>query len=56
VVRQHRRILKAIAAKNPEKAEEKITKQMHYLRAQFALAQDEWERRHSAPATDAPAP
>ena len=47
VVRQHKRILKAITAKNPEKTEEKITKQMHYLRAQFALAQDEWERRQS---------
>ena len=55
VVRQHRRILKAVAAQDPKRTEEKITKQMHYLRAQFALAQDEWERRN-APPPDSPPP
>lgn len=48
IVRQHKRILKAIASRDAEKAEEKITRQMNYLRAQFALAQDEWEKRHGA--------
>ena len=54
VIRQHRRILKAIASQNPEKTEEKISRQMHYLRAQFAFAQDDWERRNAAeePALD----
>ena len=55
MVRQHRRILKAVAAQDPKRTEEKITKQMHYLRAQFALAQDEWERRN-APHSDSPPP
>ncbi len=54
VVRQHKRILKAIAAGDPQRTEQKITKQMHYLRAQFALAQDEWERRQDVRADDLP--
>ena len=47
IVRQHKRILKAIAAHNPDKAAERITRQMNYLRAQFALARDEWQKRHA---------
>lgn len=47
IVRQHKRILKAIAARDADKTAEKITRQMHYLRAQVALAQDEWEKRHA---------
>lgn len=50
VIGQHKRILKAITAGKPDKTAEKIARQMHYLRAQFALAQDEWERKHDKPA------
>jgi len=51
IISQHKRILKAITARNPQKTEEKISRQMHYLRAQFALAQQEWEDKHSAEMT-----
>lgn len=54
IVRQHRRILKAIEAHDAEKTEQKIAKQMHYLRAQFALAQDEWQRKQ-VEGTESPA-
>ena len=47
IIRQHEKILKAIAAGDAGKTEARITRQMHYLRAQFALAQDEWQKKHS---------
>ena len=47
IIRQHEKILKAIAAGDAAKTESRIARQMHYLRAQFALAQDDWQKKHN---------
>ena len=47
IIRQHEKILKAIAAGDAAKTEARIARQMHYLRAQFALAQDDWQKKHN---------
>lgn len=47
IIRQHEKILKAIAAGDAAKTETRIARQMHYLRAQFALAQDDWQKKHN---------
>ena len=44
IVRHHEKILRAITAKDPKKAEAAINEQMAYLRERFAQAQD-WRSR-----------